>query len=75
MFTVESSRMARRDLDNVAKAASKVADAREELRQMILVAHQSGEVIRDIAEVAGISPTQVHKLIREARTAQTGDTG
>ena len=68
MFTVESSGMARKDLDNVAKAAGRVAKAREELREAIVAAHLSGETVRDIADVAGVSSTTVHKMIRESRT-------
>lgn len=59
--------MARRDLQRVQRAAAKVDKAREQLAWAILLAHRSGESLRDIAPYAGLSYSRVHDLLAEAR--------
>jgi hypothetical protein len=60
-------RLAHQDLKNVATAARKVDASRAGLRDKIYVASKSGESVRDIARYAGLSPTRVHELLKEAR--------
>jgi DNA invertase Pin-like site-specific DNA recombinase len=60
-------RLAHQDLKNVATATRKVDAARAGLRDKIYAASLSGESIRDIAKYAGLSPTRVHELLKEAR--------
>jgi DNA-directed RNA polymerase specialized sigma24 family protein len=59
--------VAQRDLRRVRARAKQVAAARERLRDAILEAHLSGESIRDIAPHAGLSPSRVQELLKEAR--------
>jgi hypothetical protein len=66
--------MARRDLDNVRKAAAKVDEARGELVEMMRRAQASGETLRDIADVAGMSHQQVSNLLRPPAGSPGSDT-
>jgi hypothetical protein len=59
--------MAQKDLRRVQRLAGKVQQARAELRDAILAAHRSGESVRDIAPFAGMSPSRVFELLKEAR--------
>jgi len=58
--------MAQRDLRRVRAAARQVEAADGRLRAAIVAAHRSGESIRDIAPYAGLSPTRIHQILREA---------
>jgi len=58
--------MAQRDLRRVRSAAKRLEKARGELRDAILVARRSGESVRDIAPFAGLSPSRVQELVKEA---------
>jgi hypothetical protein len=57
--------MARADLRRVERAASKVEEARRDLREAILAARASGETFRDIADAAGLSHQRVHQITQE----------
>jgi hypothetical protein len=59
--------MAQRDLRRVATRAAQLEKARVELRDAIRQAHESGESVRDIAPYAGLSPSRVFELLREAQ--------
>jgi hypothetical protein len=59
--------MAQRDLRRVATRAAQLERARVELRDAIRQAHESGESVRDIAPYAGLSPSRVFELLREAQ--------
>jgi DNA-directed RNA polymerase specialized sigma24 family protein len=59
--------MAQRDLRRVRQRADKLEQARVALRDAILQASLSGESVRDIAPFAGISPSRVYELLREAQ--------
>jgi hypothetical protein len=63
-------RVAQADLRRVARAAARIEKARAELAQAILLAHESGESLRDIAPYAGLSYSRVHDLLAEARRAR-----
>ena len=65
--------MAQRDLRRIQRLAARLEQARVELRDAILAAHDSGESIRDIAPYAGMSPSRVHELLAEARQAASED--
>jgi DNA-directed RNA polymerase specialized sigma24 family protein len=58
--------VAQNDLRRVQRVRARLEKARVELRDAILQAQRSGESIRDIAAAAGLSPTRVHELLREA---------
>ena len=62
--------MAQRDLRRVATRAQQLERARVELRDAILRAHESGESVRDIAPYAGLSPSRVFELLKEAQTGR-----
>jgi DNA-directed RNA polymerase specialized sigma24 family protein len=59
--------VAQRDLKRVKRVADRLEAMRGELRDAILAASRSGESIRDIARFAGLSPSRVHELLREAQ--------
>jgi len=59
--------MAQRDLRRVATRAAQLERARVELREAIRRAHESGESVRDIAPYAGLSPSRVFDLLKEAQ--------
>jgi hypothetical protein len=59
--------MAQRHLRNVAKAATRLEQAREALARAVLAAQESGETVRDIAPYAKLSPSRIHQLVREAK--------
>jgi DNA-directed RNA polymerase specialized sigma24 family protein len=59
--------MAQKDLRRVQRVAAKMARAKQELRDAILAAYKSGESVRDIAPFAGVSPSRVHELLKEAQ--------
>jgi hypothetical protein len=59
--------MAQKDLRRVQRLARKALLAKAELRDAILVAHRAGESIRDIAPFAGMSPSRVYELLKEAK--------
>jgi DNA-directed RNA polymerase specialized sigma24 family protein len=63
--------MAQRDLRRVRRQAEKLERAQAELRDAILQAHRSGESVRDIAPFAGMSPSRVHDLLKEARRLES----
>jgi hypothetical protein len=67
--------MAQRDLKRVRRHADKLARAREELGVAILAAHRSGESVRDIAPYAGISPSRVFELLKEAQGLEAEERG
>jgi DNA-directed RNA polymerase specialized sigma24 family protein len=63
--------MAREDLVRIVQKARKVErltleleQAREELRQAIVVAHEHGETISEIARRLGVSRQRVYQLLR-----------
>jgi len=58
--------MAQRDLRRVQTRAQQLEKARQALRDAILQAHASGESVRDIAPYAGLSPSRVYELLKEA---------
>ena len=62
--------MAQRDLRRVRVAAHRVEAARAVLRDAILQASRSGESVRDIAPYAGLSPSRVYELLREAQALE-----
>jgi hypothetical protein len=70
---VEPFGVAQRDLRRVQRLAGRLEDARVQLRDAILAAHDSGESVRDIAPYAGMSPSRVHELLVEARDAAGAD--
>jgi len=59
--------MAQRDLRRVATRAAQLERARVELREAIRRPHESGESVRDIAPYAGLSPSRVFDLLKEAQ--------
>lgn len=59
--------VAQSDLRRVARVRARLEKTRLELGDAMLRAQHSGESIRDIAAAAGLSPTRVHELLREAR--------
>jgi len=59
--------MAQRDLRRVATRAAQLEKARVQLREAIRRAHESGESVRDIAPYAGLSPSRVFDLLKEAQ--------
>jgi hypothetical protein len=63
---VGNSGMAQRDLRRVRSVAKRLEKVRAELRDAILIAKRSGETVRDIAPYAGLSPSRVQELVREA---------
>jgi hypothetical protein len=63
--------MAVRDLKRCQRCAARSERARVELRDAILAANRSGESVRDIAPYAGISPSLVHELLKEAKQLET----
>ena len=64
--------MAQRDLRRVASRARRLEQARVELRDAIKRAHESGESVRDIAPHAGLSPSRVFELLKEAEAQEGG---
>jgi hypothetical protein len=63
-----------RDLRRARRHADKLARARGELGWAILLAHRSGESVRDIAPHVGMSPSRVFELLKEAeRVELVGD--
>ena len=58
--------MAQKDLRRVRSEAAKVKAAEQRLRASIVAAQASGESIRDIAPFAGLSPSRIHQILREA---------
>jgi len=67
--------MAQRDLREIRRLAGRLEQARAELRDAIVAAHQSGESIRDIAPYAGMSPSRVHALLIEGRQTEDPPNG
>lgn len=65
--------MSQSDLRNVAKALAKLRRAEREFRAMILRAHESGEVLRDIAERAELSHQRIHEIVRQEKRRQAAD--
>lgn len=63
--------MAQRDLRRVRRAAERLESARQQLREAIRQASLSGESVRDIAPYAGLSPSRVYEMLREAEHATT----
>jgi hypothetical protein len=61
-----SGQMAQRDLKRVRAARRRLESAEEALREAVLAASRSGESLRDIAPYAGLSPTRIHQILREA---------
>lgn len=59
--------VAQSDLRRVERLARKVAESRDELRDAMVAAHDSGESYRDIARAAGISHQRVAQIITDAR--------
>jgi hypothetical protein len=57
--------MAASDLRRVERAARKAASARNELRQAILLARDSGETYADIANSAGLSPQRIAQIVKD----------
>ena len=62
--------MAERDLQRVARAAVRAAEARQELKQAILLARASGETLDAIARAAGVSRQRVGQILREEQPAR-----
>lgn len=61
------SGMAQSDLRRVERAARNAAKARDELRVAILLAHDAGETMSDIARAAGLSRQRVSQIVAERR--------
>jgi len=61
--------MARKHLEAVRRAAGRVDAARAGLGEAVRQASLSGESLRDIAPYAGLKPTRVGELVREAERA------
>lgn len=59
--------MAQADLRRVERAARRAAEAREELRVAMRLAHAAGETMSDIARVAGVSRQRVSQILAERR--------
>lgn len=72
VFGWQGPGVAQRDLKQVQRRAQQMAASRERLRDAILQAHRSGESIRDIAPYAGLSPSRVQELLKEARDLEDG---
>jgi hypothetical protein len=66
-ISVKMSEMAQADLRRVERAALKAAQARDELRQAILLARAAGETHTDIARAAGLSPQRIQQIVKESR--------
>ena len=68
-MTENYRRMAQSDLRRVARAARKLekttSELREELREAIMRARDSGETYRSIAEAAGLSHPRIIQIVRE----------
>ena len=62
--------MARKDLDNVRRAAAGVARAQAKLVRAMAAARASGETLRDIGREASLSHQHVSDLLREHREAE-----
>jgi hypothetical protein len=62
--------VAQRDLKRVRRRAEQLENARIALRDAIVIAIDSGESVRDVAPFAGLSPSRIHQLLREAREAE-----
>lgn len=56
------------ELDAVSAAVRAVYSAQEEARAAIVRAHDAGHPTRMIAIFAGISKSQVHRIVRERRS-------
>lgn len=61
--------MAQKDLRRVARARDQVEQAEKERVDAIVAARRSGETLRDIAEVAGLSHQRIHQILRKNNTA------
>lgn len=59
--------VAERDLKRVQRAARKVDEARDELREAMLLARDSGETLEAIGRAAGLSRQRVAQIMDERR--------
>lgn len=57
-------RMAERDLRRVQRAARKLDEARDELRDSIKTARQGGETYESIGRAAGLSRQRVQQILK-----------
>ncbi len=63
----ESEHMAQADLRRVARATRRIEAALTERDNAICTAWDSGESMRDIAKVAGLSPSRVQQIVAKRR--------
>ena len=64
---VEPVGVAKSDLRRVSRCAHQVEMARLKFIEAIIVARDSGESLRDIAEAAGLSHQRVHQILTEPK--------
>ena len=63
----EPEHMAQADLRRIARATRRIEAALEERDNAICTAWDSGESMRDIAKVAGLSPSRVQQIVAARR--------
>lgn len=61
----EALRKVRRAAQKTARTEQATSKARNELRSLIQAAHAEGASLRAIAEAAGLSHMQVHRIVKQ----------
>ena len=72
MVRGESDGVAQADLRRVARATRRIEAALVERDNAICTAWDSGESMRDIAKVAGLSPSRVQQIVAAKRFGTSG---